>query len=116
MTLIPTKECKRFTEGLGFLPKREICAASRYIRRIDAYIHYYRGKREKPRASPKYPYCPRFRQFKFDKRVKDEEIIYGKTDSCIGNSGGTLWKWMGKTNPKANSPTFTFLRIQTSNM
>ena len=87
---------------MGFLPNQEICAASRYIRKIDAYIHYYRGKRKKPRANPKCPYCPRFRQVKLDKRVKDEEIIYRKTDSCIGNSGGPLWKWMGRTKPKAN--------------
>ena len=117
LNLVPSKECKKFTKGMGFLPNREICAASRYIRRIDAYIHYYGGKRKKPRANPKCPYCPIFRRVKLAKRVKDKGIIYGKTDSCVGNSGGPLWKWMqGKTNPKANSPTFTFLRIQTSNM
>ena len=96
---------------MGFLPNREICAASRYIRRIDAYIHYYRGKRKKPRANPKCPLCPRFQQV----RVKDKGIRYSNSDSCVGDSGGPLWKWMGKTNPKANSPTFTFLRIQNSN-
>ena len=100
---------------MEFLPKLEICAAKRYIQRIDTYIHYYRGKRKKPRANPKCPFCPRFRQVKRANGVKDKEIRYGKTDSCVGDSGGPLWKWMGKTNPKANSPTFTFLRIQNSN-
>ena len=98
---------------MGFLPNREICAAHKYIRRIDAYIHTFR---KKPRANRKCPYCPRFRQAKLANRVKDKKIRYGKTDSCIGDSGGPLWKWMGKTktNPKANSPTFTFLSIQNS--
>ena len=112
--MVPAKECKKITKGMGFLPNKEICAASKYIRRIDAYVHYYRGRRKKPRASQKCPYCPRFRQSKLANRVKDKEIRYGKTDSCVGDSGGPLWKWMGKTNPKANSPTFTFLRIQNS--
>ena len=88
---------------MGFLPNREICAASKYIRRIDAYIHYYRSKK------------PRFRRAKLANRLKDKKVRYGKTDACVGDSGGPLWKWMGKTNPKANSPTFTFLRIQNSN-
>ena len=100
---------------MGFLPKREICAANKYIRRIDAYIHYYRGKRKKPRANPKCPFCPRFRRVKLANRVKDKEIKYGKTDSCSGDSGGPLWKWMGKVNTKANSPTFTLSRIFNSN-
>ena len=98
---------------MGFLPSREICAARRHIQKIDAYIHYFRGKRKKPRANQKCPYCPRFRRVKLAKR--DKEIRYGKTDFCVGDSGGPLWKWMGKTNPKADSPTFTFLRIQNSN-
>ena len=99
---------------MGFLPNREICAANRYIRRIDAYIHYYRGRRKKPRANPKCPFCPRFRRVKLANRVKDKEIRYGKTDSCSGDSGGPLWKWMGKV-PKAMSPTFTLSRISNSN-
>ena len=109
LSLIPAKECKEYSEGMGFLPKREICAASRYTRRIDAYIHYYRGRRKKPRANRKCPFCPRFRRLKLANRVKDKEIKYGKTDSCSGDSGGPLWKWMGKKNPKANSHAFTFL-------
>ena len=100
---------------MGFLPKREICAANKYTRRIDAYIHYYGGKRKKPRANPKCPFCPKFRRVKTEKRVKDKEIRYGKTDSCSGDSGGPLWKWMGKVNTKANSPTFTLSRIFNSN-
>ena len=115
LSLIPAKECKEYSEGLGFLPKREICAASRYTRRIDAYIHYYRGKRKKPRANRKCPFCPRFRRLKLANRVKDKEIKYGKTDSCSGDSGGPLWKWMGKVNTKANSSTFTSSRISNSN-
>ena len=111
LSLVPAKECKKFTKDMGFLPKREICAASRYIRRIDAYIHYYRGKRKKPRANAKCPYCPRFRRVKLEKRVKDEEIRYGKTDSCSGDSGGPLWKWMGKTNPKATVMHLHFLEF-----
>ena len=96
LNLVPAKKCKQFTKGMGFLPNREICAASKYIRRSDAYIHYYRSK--KPRAHRKCPFCPRFRQAN---RVQDKKIRYGKTDSCVGDSGGPLWKWMGKTNPKA---------------
>ena len=29
---------------MGFLPNREICAANKYIQRIDAYVHNYRRK------------------------------------------------------------------------
>ena len=111
LKLVPAKECKKFTKGMGFKPNREICAANKYIRRIDAYIHYYRGKRKKPKANKNCPFCPKFRQVKPEKRVRDEEIRYGKTDSCSGDSGGPLWKWMGKKSPKANSCTFTISRI-----
>ena len=100
---------------MGFLPNREICAASRYTRRVDAYIHYYRGRRKKPKANRKCPFCPKFRRVKLAKRVKDKEIKYGKTDSCAGDSGGPLWKWMGKDNPKANSPSFKLSRTSNSN-
>ena len=93
---------------MGFLPNQEICAANKYIRRTDAYIHYYRGRQKKPRANPKCPYCPSFRRVKLANRVKDKEIRYIKTDICSGDSGGPLWKWMGKANPKAKSRTFTF--------
>jgi hypothetical protein len=96
---------------MGFLPKREICAAKRYIQRIDAYIHYYRGKRKKPRANLKCPFCPRFRQVKSANRVKDKEIRYGNSDSCVGDSGGPLWKWMGATNPKATVTHLHFFEI-----
>ena len=93
---------------MGFLPKREICAANKYIRRIDAYIHYYGGKRKKPRANKNCPFCPKFRRVKSEKRVRDEEIRYGKTDSCSGDSGGPLWKWMGKKSPKAQLHIYIF--------
>ena len=68
--------------------------------------------KKKPRANPKCPYCPSFRRVKLANRVKDKEIRYIKTDICSGDSGGPLWKWMGNGNPKANSPTFTFLYFQ----
>ena len=34
-------------------------------------------------------------------RHRDQEVRYGKSDTCMGDSGGPLWKWMGKSNPKA---------------
>ena len=86
---------------MEFLPKREICAANKYIRRIDAYVHYYRGKLTEPRANKKCPYCPKFRRVKLANRVKDDVVRYKTTDSCVGDSGGPLWKWMGGTNKKA---------------
>ena len=93
---------------MGFLPKLEICAARRHVQRIDAYIHYYKGKRKKPRANPKCPLCPRFRQV----RVKDKEYRYSNSDSCVGDSGGPLWKWMGKTKPKATVTHLHFFKLQ----
>ena len=93
---------------MEFLPKREICAANKYIQRIDAYIHNHRGKRTKPRANKKCPYCPKFRQVK---PVIDEVIRFGTTDSCVGDSGGPLWKWMGKTNKKAKFTHLHFIKI-----
>ena len=97
---------------MGFLPKQEICAAKKYIQRIDSYIHYYRGRRKKPRANPKCPFCPRFRQVKLANRVKDKEIRYGNSDFCVGDSGGPLWKWMGATNPKATVTHLHFFKLQ----
>jgi hypothetical protein len=105
--LVPSKECKEYTKGMGFLPKLEICTTKRHVQRIDAYIHYYRGKRKKPRANPKCPLCPRFRQV----RVKDKEYRYSNSDSCVGDSGGPLWKWMGATNPKATVTHLHFFEI-----
>ena len=101
LNLVPSKECKKFTKGMGFLPNREICAANKYIQRIDAYVHYYKRKRFKPRANKNCPYCPTFRRVKPANRLKDNEIRYRKTDFCSENSGGPLWKWMGKNDPKA---------------
>ena len=97
-------ERKPFSKGVGFLPNRELCAANKYTRRIDGYRYYQ--KRKKPRASPKCPFCPKFRRIKLKYRKKDKEIKYGKIDSCSGDSGGPLWKWMGKKgDQKATVPT-----------
>jgi hypothetical protein len=105
LSLIPGNECKKYhTKSMGFLPSRELCAANKYIRRIDRYEYYKYLKRKKPRANQKCPFCPRFRRLKLANRVKDKEIKYGETDSCSGDSGGPLWKWMGKSNQKATVP------------
>ena len=97
---------------MGFLPKREICAAKRYIQKIGTYIYYYKGKRKTPRANKRCPFCPTFQKDKLANRVKDVEIRYGKNDSCVGDSGGPLWKWMGTSNPKATVPHLHFLNPQ----
>ena len=77
---------------MGFLPEREICAASKYIRRIDAYIDYNRGNQTSKNG--------RFHRVELTNGVNDTEVKYRKTD-CSGDSGGPLWKWMGKSNPMA---------------
>ena len=74
---------------MGFLPEREICAASKYIRRIDAYIDYNLGNIKSKNG--------RFRRVN---GVNDTEVKYRKTD-CSGDSGGPLWKWTGKSNSMA---------------
>ena len=34
-------------------------------------------------------------------RKRDYEVRYGETDSCTGDSGAPLWKWVGKSQPRA---------------
>ena len=105
LSLIPGNKCKKMFKKLGdvgFLPRRELCAAKKYIRYIDAYI--YSRRREKPEASPRCPFCPKFRKLKRKQEDKDQEIKYGRTGDCKGDSGGPLWKWIGKKTPKATVP------------
>eukprot|EP00094_Tigriopus_californicus_P014048 TCALIF_13604-PA protein Name:"Similar to KLKB1 Plasma kallikrein (Bos taurus)" AED:0.37 eAED:0.37 QI:101/0/0.2/0.6/1/1/5/0/273 len=38
----------------------------------------------------------------FEIKAKDErEVSYGGKDACVGDSGGPLWKWIGKKRPRA---------------
>ena len=74
---------------MEFLPEKEICAASKHIRRIVAYTY-----------SKKPPKYGKFRRVELPNGVNDTEVKYKKTD-CSGDSGGPLWKWMGKSNPMA---------------
>ena len=93
-------ECKKYTKGLLFKPQLELCAGEKIDQRIDAYTYY--PKRHKPKANPKCPSCPKFERVPFYKLkagVRNTEIKY--RNSCATTSGGPLWKWMGKTKPKA---------------
>ena len=94
LVLVPGKECKKWLKKSGFLPGSELCAASRVIRLVARFKYYPKWKRIKPRASKKCPYCPKFRKIRGTE--KDKKIQYGKTDTCSGDSGGPLWKWIGK--------------------
>ena len=96
---------------MGFLPNREICAANKYIQRIDAYVHNYRRKCFKPRANKTY--CPTFRRVIPANRVMDNKISYKNADFCSDNSGGPLWKWMGRSDQKATvSHLHCFFKFQ----
>ena len=102
LTLVPGKECKELVPGLEFRPDRDLCAAKKYVRYIDVYKYY--PKRKKPSASWRCPFCPKFQRVRIPWENKDKEIRYGKVDSCSGDSGGPLWKWIGKKNAKATVP------------
>ena len=39
----------------------------------------------------------KFFRLPLNKRKKDRETKYGETDSCQGDSGAPLWKWIGKS-------------------
>ena len=84
---------------MKYVPKKELCAGNRFFRRIDAYRYY--PKRSRPRANKKCPYCPKFQRVKLADRKEDTEVRYGLTDACGGDSGGPLWKWMGKKKHRA---------------
>ena len=88
--MIPGNKCKTVTKDIGFLPKTELCAGKKYTQRIDAYTYNHRDAL--------------FKQIKLKNQVNDTHIKYGKIDSCVGDSGGPLWKWMGEDNPKATVP------------
>jgi secreted trypsin-like serine protease len=62
----------------------ELCAGKRVYRRIDAYRRY-RTKKKKHSKFVRVPIKDR----KIDKQTR-----YGGRDSCSGDSGGPLWKWM----------------------
>ena len=56
---------------------------------------------KRPRASKWCPYCPMFQRVELADRKEDTKVKYGLTDACGGDSGGPLWKWMGKKKPRA---------------
>ena len=102
LVLVPSGECKKIQkEAMKFIPKMELCAANKVYRLIDAYKYY--PVRSRPHASPKCPYCPIFQKVKRVDLVQDKEIEYGGTDSCGGDSGSPLWKWIGKKKPRARN-------------
>ena len=97
LELVPSKECrKNQLKKMKYVPKKELCAGNRFFRRIDAY-RYYPG-RSRPRANRICPYCPNFQRVRLADRKEDKKVRYGLTDSCGGDSGGPLWKWIGKKN------------------
>ena len=99
LVLIPSEECKKIQlKTLKYVPKKELCAGNRFYRRIDAYRYYPNSKR--PKANKWCPYCPKFQRVKLADRKEDAKVRYGLTDACGGDSGGPLWKWMGKKKPR----------------
>ena len=93
LALVPSKECiKLQAKNMNYLPKKELCAGHKIARRIDAYKYY--ENHTKPKKNRECPYCPEFERVKLSNRVWDKEIKYGQADSCTGDSGGPLWKWM----------------------
>ena len=95
--MIPGNKCNTFTKDIGFLPKRELCAGKKYIERIDAYTYNQQDAL--------------FKRVKLKNQVNDTKIKYGKIDSCVGDSGGPLWKWMGESKPKAKVPHLQFFKF-----
>ena len=96
LDLIPGNKCKTVTKDVGFLPRTELCAGKKYIQRIDTYTYNHQDKL--------------FKRVQHKNQVNDTQIKYGKIDSCVGDSGGPLWKWMGESNPKAKVPYLLFLK------
>ena len=95
--MIPGNKCKTITNDNRFLPKKELCAGKKYIERIDAYTYNHQDAL--------------FKQVKLKNQVNDTKINYGKIDSCVGDSGGPLWKWMGESKPKAKSHVYISLNL-----
>ena len=84
---------------MSYLPKKELCAGHKIYRRIDGYKYYKRAST--PRKNRRCPLCPKFKRVRLAKRFQEKEVKYGQTDSCTGDSGGPLWKWIGKKKPRA---------------
>ena len=100
LVLVPSEECKKIQhKNVKYVPKKELCAGNRFFRRIDAYRYYPMSIR--PKANKYCPYCPEFQRVNLADRKEDTEVKYGLTDACGGDSGGPLWKWMGKKKPRA---------------
>ena len=99
MILISAKECLELQDNkMKYLPDKELCAGHKVYRRIDAYKYYKNYKR--PKSNRRCPYCPEFRRVTVSKHRWNMEVKYGQTDSCTGDSGGPLWKWMRQNNKK----------------
>ena len=52
---------------------------------------YFSSRNKSTRKKKKFIRLP------LNKRKKDRETKYGETDSCQGDSGAPLWKWIGKS-------------------
>ena len=102
LVLVPSSECEKLQkEKMKYSSRKELCAANKIYRLIDAYKYY--PERTRPNASPKCPYCPIFQRVKRVEPIQDKKIKYGMTDSCGGDSGGPLWKWIGKKKSRART-------------
>ena len=94
--MIPGNKCKTITNDHRFLPKKELCAGKKYIQRIDAYTYNHQDVL--------------FKQVKLKNQANNTQIKYGKIDSCVGDSGGPLWKWMGESKPKVKFQYLYFFK------
>ena len=103
--MIPGIKCKTITKDIRFLPKTELCAGRKYIQRIDAYTYKRQGTLQNPMIN----------QVQHQNQVNDTKIKYGKIESCVGDSGGPLWKWMGESKPKATVPHLHFFKFKQFN-
>jgi hypothetical protein len=91
LDLVPKSLCKKLAAVMNVSVAHELCEGKRLERKKEAYLA------EKTKGDD-FAFTLQ-RGSRGDNATGD--VTYGGKDACTGDSGGPLWKWIGKKRPRA---------------